>query len=284
MEGWRPAGTAAYSLDLTVASIFMSYAREDRSRAEPLVRALEAKGWSVFWDPEIPPGYCAWWAACDKLTDGVKIFSHVQPEGWDLMYEHGARRLEHLEPRKHLRLSLPRCILLACLTSLACASSLPAQGDTRRQQVDRQMQEQQNVAVYTQSPREVIDALTAVLVARGELPAAQVSRLGTSVMAAVAERQQGQISSQSVDLNREELERLVPEEYRRYVGDEGGRYVLSIIVQPEGESGTRVTVVPTIIVTIPGAEGPLGGRVVRSNRTLETAVFQAMAARLGGDL
>lgn len=39
-----------------MANIFLSYAREDREAAERLARALEARGWSVWWDPEILPG------------------------------------------------------------------------------------------------------------------------------------------------------------------------------------------------------------------------------------
>ncbi|HSP98883.1 MAG TPA: toll/interleukin-1 receptor domain-containing protein, partial [Candidatus Dormibacteraeota bacterium] len=36
--------------------IFLSFAHEDRERVRPLVPALEAKGWAVFWDQTIPPG------------------------------------------------------------------------------------------------------------------------------------------------------------------------------------------------------------------------------------
>jgi len=39
-----------------VADIFVSYSRQDRARVAPLVAALEAQGWSVWWDPEISPG------------------------------------------------------------------------------------------------------------------------------------------------------------------------------------------------------------------------------------
>jgi len=37
-----------------MSDIFISYAREDRERILPLVRALEEAGWSVFWDRTIP--------------------------------------------------------------------------------------------------------------------------------------------------------------------------------------------------------------------------------------
>jgi len=39
-----------------MADLFVSYSRADRARVAPLVSALEAEGWSVWWDPEIDPG------------------------------------------------------------------------------------------------------------------------------------------------------------------------------------------------------------------------------------
>jgi hypothetical protein len=39
-----------------VSDIFLSYASEDRLRVKPVVDALEARGWSVWWDPTIRPG------------------------------------------------------------------------------------------------------------------------------------------------------------------------------------------------------------------------------------
>jgi adenylate cyclase len=39
-----------------MADVFVSYARTDRARVAPLVSALEAEGWSVWWDPEITAG------------------------------------------------------------------------------------------------------------------------------------------------------------------------------------------------------------------------------------
>jgi adenylate cyclase len=39
-----------------VADIFLSYSRTDKARVAPMVAALEAQGWSVWWDPEITPG------------------------------------------------------------------------------------------------------------------------------------------------------------------------------------------------------------------------------------
>jgi adenylate cyclase len=39
-----------------MADVFVSYARNDRARVAPLVAAIEAKGWSVWWDPAIDAG------------------------------------------------------------------------------------------------------------------------------------------------------------------------------------------------------------------------------------
>ena len=39
-----------------MADVFVSYARSDKGRVEPLVAAIEAQGWSVWWDPEIDAG------------------------------------------------------------------------------------------------------------------------------------------------------------------------------------------------------------------------------------
>jgi len=39
-----------------MADVFISYARADKARVAPLVAAIEAHGWSVWWDPEITAG------------------------------------------------------------------------------------------------------------------------------------------------------------------------------------------------------------------------------------
>src|SRR5262245_49531758 len=36
--------------------IFISYSSEDATRVQVLVAALEAEGWKLFWDQDIPPG------------------------------------------------------------------------------------------------------------------------------------------------------------------------------------------------------------------------------------
>src|SRR5687768_10413464 len=39
-----------------MSDIFISYAREDKSRVQTLAKALQDSGWSVWWDPHIPTG------------------------------------------------------------------------------------------------------------------------------------------------------------------------------------------------------------------------------------
>ena len=39
-----------------MADVFVSYSRSDKSRVAPLVAAIQAKGWSVWWDPAIDAG------------------------------------------------------------------------------------------------------------------------------------------------------------------------------------------------------------------------------------
>ena len=39
-----------------MADVFVSYSRSDKARVSPLVAAIKAKGWSVWWDPSITAG------------------------------------------------------------------------------------------------------------------------------------------------------------------------------------------------------------------------------------
>ncbi|WP_397232534.1 TIR domain-containing protein [Pelodictyon phaeoclathratiforme] len=48
--------------------IFISYARKDLKRVQPIVKELQKKGWSVFWDLEIPPGE-SWRSYIKKRLD-----------------------------------------------------------------------------------------------------------------------------------------------------------------------------------------------------------------------
>src|SRR6185312_14262563 len=50
------SATGSYRGLSSMADVFVSYARSDKQRVAPLVAAIEARGWSVWWDPEIAPG------------------------------------------------------------------------------------------------------------------------------------------------------------------------------------------------------------------------------------
>ena len=39
-----------------MADVFVSYARNDKALVAPVVAAIEAAGWAVWWDPEVAPG------------------------------------------------------------------------------------------------------------------------------------------------------------------------------------------------------------------------------------
>ncbi|MGD2216010.1 MAG: hypothetical protein PVJ64_04615 [Gemmatimonadales bacterium] len=162
--------------------------------------------------------------------------------------------------------------LAVALAALAIACSY---------ETDGQMTDIQNFAVFSQSPDRVVDALTAVLVESGALSAERAPELGTSLVDAFATGQEGFLNSQSVSLDSDDLARLVPEEYRRFIGEEGGRYVLELTLKPAADGGLRVEVTPTIIATVRGGEGPLGGRPLPSNGTLENSILQSLSRRLG---
>lgn len=177
---------------------------------------------------------------------------------------------------------LTRGLTLVCLGLLGFGQTQVARGEAGEPTAARQQRGQQNVADYTQSPREVGQAVTAALVQRGELPAARAEAVNTLIASATDRGERGQLSSQSMEVSREDLLDLVAEPFERFVGEAGGRYVVTVTVEPTAAGGARVTVIPTIIATVREADGPLGGRVLRSNGTLEAAILQSITASLGG--
>lgn len=149
-------------------------------------------------------------------------------------------------------------------------------------ETDDQMSGIRNFAIFSQPPSRVVDALSAELVARNALSAGLAEDLEASVLSAFTSRREAFLNSESVALGSEDLAKLVPEEFRRFIGDEGGRYVLEFTMEPAADGGLRLSVTPTIIATVEGGEGPLGGRPLPSNGTLESSILNSLARRLGG--
>lgn len=164
-------------------------------------------------------------------------------------------------------------VILAMAVALSGACSYDTGG---------QMSGFQNFAVYNQSPNQVLDALTAELVARDALSSDLAEQLESTMLEVFSSRQQALFNSESVSLVASELARLVPEEFREFIGEEGGRYVLELTMEPAADGGLRLTVTPTIIATVRGGEGPLGGRPLPSNGTLESSILESLSRRLGG--
>lgn len=54
-----------------MADIFLSYANEDAEAIEQLVDAIQAAGWSVFWDRDIPPG-TTWHEVLDEQLTSAR--------------------------------------------------------------------------------------------------------------------------------------------------------------------------------------------------------------------
>lgn len=86
----------------SLSDIFLSYAHEDRDRVKPFVAALEGHGWTVWWDPAIPPGKS--WddvisAALDEARCVVVFWSkHSVDKHWVLTEAHEGRERGILVP------------------------------------------------------------------------------------------------------------------------------------------------------------------------------------------
>jgi hypothetical protein len=59
--------------------IFVSYARGDQARVAPVVAALEAHGWSVFWDRRIPAGQ-TWRSHIGRALDQARCVVVAVPK------------------------------------------------------------------------------------------------------------------------------------------------------------------------------------------------------------
>jgi serine/threonine-protein kinase len=55
-----------------MSDVFISYKAEDRRRIQPLVQALQADGYSVWWDEHIGTGD-AWRQTIEKQLDSARL-------------------------------------------------------------------------------------------------------------------------------------------------------------------------------------------------------------------
>jgi adenylate cyclase len=75
-----------------VADVFVSYARSDKARVAPLVAAIEAQGWSVWWDPAIVPGQEFDREIAAELKAAVAVLVVWTPKSVDSRWVRGEAR------------------------------------------------------------------------------------------------------------------------------------------------------------------------------------------------
>jgi TolB-like protein/Tfp pilus assembly protein PilF len=75
-----------------LVDVFVSYARRDYARVAPLVAALQAEGWSVWWDPEISPGEEFDALIADALENALSVVVVWTPNSVDSRWVRGEAR------------------------------------------------------------------------------------------------------------------------------------------------------------------------------------------------
>ena len=75
-----------------MADVFVSYARKDKARVAPLVAALEAQGWSVWWDPAIDPGQQFDQLIADELERARAVLAVWTPDSVESRWVRGEAR------------------------------------------------------------------------------------------------------------------------------------------------------------------------------------------------
>jgi len=143
----------------------------------------------------------------------------------------------------------------------------PAQSEVRR--------------TFARTPTDVLDGTLDVLVARGEMASAAASEWAPTGRRTLQDQGRVEMTGTSVTQSADTLRTHVVPEQVRLVGESGGRYYLTIRIVREGAASATVGVTATIVATTPGP-GPLGGRPVASNGTLERGFLDALAASLAG--
>jgi TolB-like protein/Tfp pilus assembly protein PilF len=75
-----------------MADVFVSYSRSDKARVAPIVAALEARGWSVWWDPAIVPGQQFDRMIADELERARAVLVVWTPESVESRWVRGEAR------------------------------------------------------------------------------------------------------------------------------------------------------------------------------------------------
>ena len=75
-----------------MADVFVSYARSDRRRVAPLVAAIEAEGWTVWWDPDIAAGQEFDRRIADELKAASAVLAVWTPRSVESRWVRGEAR------------------------------------------------------------------------------------------------------------------------------------------------------------------------------------------------
>jgi hypothetical protein len=156
----------------------------------------------------------------------------------------------------------------------ACSASFPGQSDAMDPDQASEVRR-----TFDSPSASVLDRAVDVLVERGELSAAAASGWTTDGQRTLRDEGRLELTGESVARPADTLRTYVVDAQRRFVGETGGRYYLTVRIVRDAEASTTVGVVATIIATTSGP-GPIGGRPLRSDGTLERAFLDALDASL----
>ncbi len=164
-----------------------------------------------------------------------------------------------------------RCLLAATLVVLAAtpcatrAQGIPAPGiDT----------------LFARAADEVIDALASALSLGDLMAGASPTSIVAAMQDAMERLQTGVVRTASQAVDSAGLARLVTPPAARFIGPQGGRYVLDVIVTEVTAGETRVRVAPLLIAMVPNSDSPLGGRPLPSSGTVERQTLATIASAL----
>ncbi len=167
------------------------------------------------------------------------------------------------------------CATVLAVPSLGSACSPP--GPSNAVRADNPQDQQ---ATFDRDAEAVLNAVTSVLVERDEMTDSVASDWVAQYSEALRQRETVRVTSESVNVSAARLRDLIRDDQARFVSDSGGRYYVTISITPDSRTRTTVEVVATVIGTTPGP-GPLGGRPLASNGSLERAILNALRASIG---